>query len=236
MTQRVTIVTGSSGGIGTALVEHFSAAGDTVIGLDLESGFDLTDPAACQTEVERIQGEYGRIDVLVNNAGVGATGTIVDADPDDWQRVFAVNVFGLANISRAVLPVMREQGDGAIVNISSIAAQVGLTDRAVYSASKGAVLGLTRAMAADEVRHGIRVNCVCPATVDGPWVRRIIDAESDPDATYQRLRERQPLGRLVAAEEVAGAVAYLASPAAFMTGQALSLDGGSVGIRLVDGS
>ncbi|MEY2434115.1 MAG: hypothetical protein QOC92_3840, partial [Acidimicrobiaceae bacterium] len=133
----------------------------------------------------------------------------------------------------AVVPAMRRAGRGAIVNTCSVAADVGLVERAVYSASKGAVLGLTRAMAADEAEYGIRVNCVSPGTVDGPWVRRLIDNSDDPTATRSALDRRQPLGRLVAPEEVAKAVAFLAADTTFTTGQDLLLDGGITGVRIV---
>lgn len=231
---RVIVVTGAAGGIGTALVNAFEDIGDTVIGLDIEWGFDIRDAAACRATTHGIYDEFGRIDVLCNNAGVGAVGDVVDAPTDDWERVFAVNVFGLAFLSAAVLPFMRDAQSGAIVNTCSVAANVGLVERAVYTASKGAVLGLTKSMAADEALTGIRVNCVNPGTVDGPWVRRLIEESEDPAATLARLEARQPLGRLVGPDEVAAAVVYLAAPSTYTTGQELVLDGGITGIRLVD--
>jgi NAD(P)-dependent dehydrogenase (short-subunit alcohol dehydrogenase family) len=133
-----------------------------------------------------------------------------------------------------VLPVMRAAGRGAVVNTCSVVASVGLVDRAVYSASKGAVLALTRALAADEVGHGIRVNCVSPGTVSSPWVERLAAAQDDPAATLDALRRRQPLGRMVSCEEVAAAVLYLADDTTFTTGADFLLDGGITGIRLVD--
>jgi NAD(P)-dependent dehydrogenase (short-subunit alcohol dehydrogenase family) len=229
----VVIVTGTSGGIGSAIAAEFEALGDIVVGLDIVEGFDVTDPAQCGAATARVHDEHGRIDVLCNNAGIGAVGDVTQATVDEWQRVFAVNVFGIAHLSAAVLPAMRRAGRGAIVNTCSVAAHVGLVERAVYSASKGAVLGLTRAMAADEAEHGIRVNCVSPGTVDGPWVRRLIDNSDDPAATRSALERRQPLGRLVAPEEVAKAVAFLAADTTFTTGQDLLLDGGITGVRIV---
>jgi NAD(P)-dependent dehydrogenase (short-subunit alcohol dehydrogenase family) len=233
MTGRVVIVTGTSGGIGSAIAAEFEALGDTVVGLDIVDGFDVTDPEQCRTVATRVDDEHGRIDVLCNNAGIGAVGDVTQATVDEWQRVFAVNVFGIAHLSAAVLPMMRRAGRGAIVNTCSVAADVGLVERAVYSASKGAVLGLTRAMAADEAENGIRVNCVSPGTVDGPWVRRLIENSKDPTATRGALERRQPLGRLVAPEEVAKAVAFLAADTTFTTGQDLLLDGGITGVRIV---
>src|SRR5690242_2307942 len=162
MAGRVVVVTGSSGGIGSAIAARFTAAGEHVVGLDVLDGVDVSRPDDCAAAVERIVADRGRIDVLCNNAGIGAVGDVVSSTPEEWPRVFAVNVFGVANMSRAVLPVMRDARRGAVVNTCSVVASVGLVDRAVYSASKGAVLGLTRAMAVDELPYGIRVNCVSP--------------------------------------------------------------------------
>ncbi|HEV3226015.1 MAG TPA: SDR family oxidoreductase [Acidimicrobiales bacterium] len=233
MSGRVVIVTGTAGGIGSAIAAEFTSLGDTVVGLDLVDGFDVTEPAQCQAAAQRAHDAHGRVDVLCNNAGIGAVGDVERATVDEWQRVFAVNVFGIAHLSAAVLPMMRRARAGAIVNTCSVAADVGLVERAVYSASKGAVLGLTRAMAADEAEHGIRVNCVSPGTVDGPWVRRLIEQSDDPVVTRSALERRQPLGRLVAPEEVAKAVAFLAADTTFTTGQDLLLDGGITGVRIV---
>lgn len=234
MSGRVVIVTGSSGGIGSAMVERFAANGDTPVGLDLADGFDVTDPDQCREAAERIVADHGRIDVLCNNAGISAVGDVVQSTPDEWQRVFAVNVFGVANMSRAVIPHMRAGGGGAIVNTCSIVASVGLVQRAVYASSKGAILALTKAMAADEVHHGIRVNCVSPGTVESPWVQRLVAATDDPTATYEALRRRQPMGALVSCETVADAVVYLSAPTTFTTGIDLLVDGGISGIRIVE--
>jgi 2-keto-3-deoxy-L-fuconate dehydrogenase len=136
-------------------------------------------------------------------------------------------------VSRAFLPVMRAAGGGAIVNTCSVVASVGLVERAVYGASKGAVLALTKAMAVDEVVHGIRVNCVSPGTVRSPWVERLVAATPDPDAAELALRRRQPLGRMVSCEEVAAAIVYLAAPTTFTTGADFLLDGGITGVRIV---
>ncbi|MEM9891310.1 MAG: SDR family oxidoreductase [Actinomycetota bacterium] len=230
---RVVIVTGTSGGIGGAIAETFESLGDTVVRLDVAEGFDVRDRQACIDEAERVHSDHGRIDVLCNNAGVGAVGDVVEAPADDWLRVFEVNVFGVAHLSAAVIPFMRAAGSGAVVNTCSVVAEVGLVERAVYSASKGAVLGLTKAMAADEAGNGIRVNCVSPATVDGPWIRRLITESDDPDGTLGALQARQPLGRLVDPSEVASAVVYLAAPTTYTSGQQLLLDGGITGMRLL---
>jgi NAD(P)-dependent dehydrogenase (short-subunit alcohol dehydrogenase family) len=233
MPERVVVVTGSSGGIGSAIVDRFSAAADIVVGLDVLDGVDVSRVDGCAAAVARIIAEHGRIDVLCNNAGIGAVGDVVASTPEDWQRVFAVNVFGVANMSRAALPVMRAAGRGAIVNTCSVVASVGLVDRAVYSASKGAVLALTKSMAADEISYGIRVNCVSPGTVASPWVERTVAALPDPEAGFEALRRRQPLGRMVSCDEVAAAVVYLADDSTFTTGADFLLDGGITGVRLV---
>lgn len=233
MSRRVVVVTGSAGGIGTAIYKRFAREDDVVIGLDKVDGCDVTIAADCERAVEQILATHGRIDVLCNNAGIASVGDVVTSTPDDWQRVFEVNVFGVANMSRAALPAMRVAGSGAIVNTCSVAASVGLVERAVYSASKGAVLALTKAMAADEAQHGIRVNCVSPGTVASPWVERLAAAAPDPSAVKEALRRRQPLGRLVSCDEVAEAVAYLASPTTFTSGADFLLDGGITGMRLV---
>ncbi len=233
MSGRVVVITGATGGIGSAMMSAFAAQGDITVGLDLADGFDVSDPQQCIDAADRVVAQHGRIDVLCNNAGVSAIGDVVQSTPDDWERVFGVNVFGVAYMSRAVIPHMRAAGGGAIVNTCSIVASVGLVQRAVYGASKGAVLALTRAMAADEVQHGIRVNCVSPGTVESPWVQRLVAANPDPSAAHDALRRRQPLGDLVSCEAVADAVVYLAAPTTFTTGSDWLLDGGISGVRIV---
>jgi 2-keto-3-deoxy-L-fuconate dehydrogenase len=171
--------------------------------------------------------------VLVNNAGIGATGTVEDNPYEQWRRVLDVNLLGVVRTTRAALPHLRRSPSAAIVNTCSIAATAGLPNRALYSATKGALLSLTLAMAADHVREGIRVNCVAPGTVDTPWVRRLLEQAPDAPAELAALRARQPSGRLVSAEEVAAAIAYLASPLAGATvGSVLAVDGGMHGLRL----
>ncbi|HEY1739706.1 MAG TPA: SDR family oxidoreductase [Acidimicrobiia bacterium] len=233
MAARVIVVTGTQGGIGRAIAARFTDSGDTVVGLDLVDGFDVRDPDACAAEAARIEAEVGPVAVLCNNAGVSATGDVVTSTPDDWERVFAVNVFGTANMSRAFLPAMRARAHGAVVNTCSVVASVGLVERAVYGASKGAVLALTKAMAVDELPYGIRVNCVSPGTVWSPWVEGLARKTADPDATIEALRRRQPLGRMVECDEVAAAVQYLAADTTFTTGADFLLDGGITGVRVV---
>ncbi|EFF88773.1 short chain dehydrogenase/reductase family oxidoreductase [Streptomyces sp. e14] len=158
---------------------------------------DVSDDASVRSAVDAAATDLGGVDILVNNAGVGATGTIEDNDDAQWQAVFDVNVTGIVRTSRAALPHLRRSGSAAVVNTCSIAATAGLPQRALYSASKGAVLSLTLAMAADHIREGIRVNCVNPGTVDTPWVGRLLGAAQDPAAERAALEARQPSGRLV---------------------------------------
>ncbi|MGW5478402.1 SDR family NAD(P)-dependent oxidoreductase [Streptomyces sp. NPDC004008] len=237
------LVTGGASGIGRATADLLAARGARVAVLDLDPssvdkpllGYraDVTDDASVRTAVSDAAADLGGLDVLVNNAGIGARGTVEDNDDDAWHRVLDVNVLGIVRTTRAALPRLRASAHAAIVNTCSIAATAGLPQRALYSASKGAVLSLTLAMAADHVREGIRVNCVNPGTVDTPWVGRLLDAAADPVAERAALEARQPTGRLVTAAEVAGAIAYLASPlSAATTGTALAVDGGMHGLRL----
>jgi NAD(P)-dependent dehydrogenase (short-subunit alcohol dehydrogenase family) len=177
--------------------------------------------------------QFGGLDVVVNNAGVGAVGTIEENSDDEWHRVYDVNVLGMVRVSRAALPHLRASAHAAIVNTCSIAATAGIPQRALYSATKGGVLSLTLAMAADHVREGIRVTCVSPGTVDTPWVRRLLAGAADPERELTALQARQPTGRLVTPEEVAHAVAYLASPlSGATTGTSLAVDGGMQGLRM----
>ena len=176
---------------------------------------------------------FGGIDIVINNAGIGARGDVAANDDAEWHHVLDVNVVGMVRVSRAALPYLRGSSHAAIVNTGSICSWAGLPARALYTASKGAVQALTLAMAADHVREGIRVNCVNPGTADTPWVGRLLDAADDPVAERAALESRQPLGRLVAPDEIAEAIAYLASPAAASTtGTVLAVDGGMFGLRM----
>jgi 2-keto-3-deoxy-L-fuconate dehydrogenase len=237
------LVTGGASGIGEATARLLQSRGASVAVLDLDTGgvespfvavrADVTDDDAVRRAVAEAVERLGGLDILVNNAGIGAAGTVEDNADDEWRRVFDVNVLGMARVARAALPHLRESEHAAIVNISSVAATAGLPQRALYSATKGAVLSMTLAMAADHVGEGIRVNCVTPGTADTPWVQRLLAAADDPDAERAGLEARQPMGRLVSASEVAEAIVYLADPAsASTTGTVLAVDGGMQGLRL----
>jgi NAD(P)-dependent dehydrogenase (short-subunit alcohol dehydrogenase family) len=194
---------------------------------------DVTDDASVRLAVDAAAERLGGIDILVNNAGVGAIGTVADNPDEQWHRVFDINVVGIVRVTRAALPYLRAAGHAAIVNTCSVAATAGLPQRALYSATKGAVQSLTLAMAADHINEGIRVNCVNPGTADTPWIGRLLDEADDPAAERAALERRQPMGRLVTADEVAAAIAYLASPlAGAVTGTALAVDGGMAGLRV----
>src|SRR6266702_4280734 len=228
------IVTGGGSGIGLAAARLLAARGAEVACLDLDpSGVpepligiraDVADDSVAAAVAEAAD-RMGGIDIVVNNAGIGAQGTVEDNELD------------MVRVARAALRWLRESAAAdrhpAIVNTCSIAATAGLPNRALYSASKGAVYSLTLAMAADHVREGIRVNCVNPGTADTPWVRRLLAAAADPDAELAALRARQPTGRLVTADEVAATICHLASPlTAAITGTAIAVDGGMQGLRL----
>jgi NAD(P)-dependent dehydrogenase (short-subunit alcohol dehydrogenase family) len=240
------LVTGGASGIGLAIATELAAAGADVVTLDvapnrpgaLPEGLgyvaaDVTDDGAVRAAVAAAVESLGGLDILINNAGIGAQGTVEDASDREWHRVLDVNVVGAARVSRAAWPALRASAHAAVVNTCSIAATAGLPQRAVYSASKGAVAALTRAMAADGMPDGIRVNAVNPGTADTPWVGRLLDSAPDPAAERAALEARQPHGRLVTAQEVAHAVVYLASPrAGSTTGAEIAVDGGMAGLRL----
>lgn len=237
------LVTGGSSGIGLATARLLAVRGARVAILDPQPppsdaqlfhvAADVTVDDAVRSAVDTVLGELGGLDILVNNAGIGAQGTVEDNPDDEWQRVIDVNVLGLVRVTRAALPHLRASAHAAVVNTCSIVATAGLPARALYSATKGAVLSLTLAMAADHVREGIRINAVSPGTADTPWIGRLLDTAVDPGAERAALEARQPQGRLVSADEVAAAIAYLASPlAGSTTGTSLAVDGGMAGLRL----
>ncbi|WP_446039631.1 SDR family NAD(P)-dependent oxidoreductase [Streptomyces sp. SID1121] len=242
------LVTGGASGIGAAIAALLLERGAQVAVLDRDTAgapegtlalkADVTDDAAVKAAVDAAAAEFGALHTVVSNAGVGAIGAVTDNSDDEWHRVLDINVLGMVRTARHAVPHLRRAaadrpGAVSITQTCSIAATAGLPQRALYSASKGAILSLTLAMAADHVREGVRVNCVNPGTADTPWIGRLLDQAPDPAAERAALAARQPSGRLVGADEVAAAVAYLASPAAAaVTGTALAVDGGMQGLRL----
>jgi NAD(P)-dependent dehydrogenase (short-subunit alcohol dehydrogenase family) len=233
-TGRRALVTGAGSGIGEAVARRLHAEGAEVV---------LTDVSA--EPVEAIAAELGErasavpldvrdedavrevvrdVDVLANVAGIGSTTAAPDTPLEVWEAVLAVNARGTFLCCKHAIPGMVERGGGSIVNMASAAGLVGLRNRVAYSASKGAVIAMTRALAVDHVGDGVRVNAVCPGTVDSPWVRRLVEEVGE---SLEALRARQLMGRLGTTEEIAAAVAYLASDeASFVTGTAFVIDGG----------
>jgi NAD(P)-dependent dehydrogenase (short-subunit alcohol dehydrogenase family) len=239
----VAAVTGGASGIGLATARLLRARGAQVAVLDLADApagegmlgvrCDVGDDDQVRAAVARVAGELGGLDVLVNNAAVSSVGTVEDNPDDEWAVVLDVNVVGVVRVTRAALPHLRASRAASVVTTCSVVALVGVPQRALYSATKGALHGLTLAMAADHVADGIRFNAVAPGTADTPWVARLLAAADDPVAARAALEGRQPIGRLVTADEVAHAIAYLASPlSGSTTGTVLTVDGGMSGLRL----
>jgi NAD(P)-dependent dehydrogenase (short-subunit alcohol dehydrogenase family) len=239
----VAVVTGGASGIGLATAQTLAARGARVAVLDRATEAvrhplvafeaDVTDRGSVQRAIASVAKAFGRIDVVVNNAGISAVGTVEENDDAEWARVLDVNVTGMARVTAAALPWLRQSPSPAVVNLCSVAALNGLPQRALYSASKGAVLALTYAMATDHIAEGIRVNCVSPATVATPFVERMLEGFADPVAERAALDARQATGRMVQPQEVADAIAFLASPlSGSVTGTALEVDGGMTHLRV----
>lgn len=237
------IVTGGASGLGAAIATRLANLGASVAVLDLNAhGVDprhfavptnVADDTSVSAAVAAVADRFGRIDIVVNNAGIGAQGDIAANSDEEWHRVWDINVIGMARVSRAALPYLRQSPAASIVNLSSVVATAGVPQRVLYSATKGAILAMTRAMAADHLPDGIRVNAVNPGTADTPWVDSLLSAASDPVAERSALEARQPHGRLVRPDEVALAVVYLASPlSGSTTGTSIAVDGGMQELRL----
>ena len=221
------LVTGGGSGIGAAVAHRLADDGFNVTIADLEPDAIATELGATALRLDvrdetQVAQAMDGVDVLVNAAGIGSTANAPDTTVEVWENVFAVNARGTFLCCKHVIPGMKARGGGAIVNVASVAGLVGLRNRAAYCASKGAVVALTRALAVDHVGDGIRVNAVCPGTVDTPWVQRLVD---DIGESLDALKARQPLGRLGTPEEIADAILYLAA-AEFVTGSVLVIDGG----------
>ena len=240
---RIAVVTGGAAGIGQAVAQVLHDLGCTVASIDLgvdgvPAGAtalvaDVRDQAALDQAIGAFGQAHGRIDILVNNAGVSFVGTIEEGSDADWHRIFDINVVGMMRATRAALPWLRKSADAAIVNMSSCTAVNGLPQRALYSATKGAVQSMTMAMAADLVTEGIRVNCVSPGTVDTPFMAELAARAPDPAARRAQFEARQPTGRMVSPQEVGEAVAYLARAGAHSSvGSVINLDGGMTALRM----
>jgi len=235
---RTAVVTGAGSGIGLEVARIMLAEGALVVGADRDvAGIppgceavqaDVSDEAGVRGLVETAVRVGGRLDIMCNNAGIGSTADVLSCSVEEWDRVFAVNARGVfLGCKHGVAQMLQQDSGGVIVNTASVAGLIGLRDRAAYCASKGAVVALTKQVAVQYATRGIRCNCVCPGTVDSPWVGRLLDAASDPAQARRDLVARQPLGRLGRPEEVAAAICYLASDAAaFVTGSELVIDGG----------
>jgi 2-hydroxycyclohexanecarboxyl-CoA dehydrogenase len=235
---KIAIVTGAGQGIGRAIADKLAAQGATVVVTDLDEAnaklaaaglpgavairADVTDRHDVQAAVDRVMQQFGRVDVLVNNAGWDKASPFVDSDPADWDRAIAVNLYGVLHTCKAVLPIMAGQGGGAVVNLGSDAGRVGSSGEAVYSAAKGGVIAFTKSLAREMARHQVRVNCVCP----GPTDTALFASFAGPKLR-EALTKAIPFRRLGQPADVANVVAFLASDeAAFVTGQTVSVSGG----------
>jgi 2-keto-3-deoxy-L-fuconate dehydrogenase len=245
--RKTALVTGAGSGIGAAIARLFAEAGAHVFVTDrveksardvqqmiTEAGhhadfcvLDIADKEQCKSVAARVLGEARHLDILINNAGIGHVGTLATTEVSDLDRVCSVNVRGTFLVTKAFLPSMLARSSGVIVNIASIAGVLGVRDRLAYTVSKHAVVGLTRAMAVDHAREGIRINAICPGRVETPWVKERLREYPDPRKAYEEMCATQPMGRMGQPEEIAAAALYLASDeAAFVTGATLTPDGG----------
>ena len=244
---RIAVITGAGSGIGKAIAELFAQHGATVIVADLNehSGnqladqinhqggtarfcqLDVTDEQQCNQTIKQTLEGFGKIDVLVNNAGIGHVGSILETSHEELQKLLQVNMMGTFNMARATLPSMMEKRSGSIINMASIGGVVGVRDRFAYCASKFGVVGMTKAMALDHARDGIRTNCICPGRVETPFVQARIQEYPDPEKAYAEMAASQPVGRMARPDEIAAAALYLASPqAAMVNGSCQMIDGG----------
>ncbi|MFD1860264.1 SDR family oxidoreductase [Aeromicrobium camelliae] len=241
---RVVLVTGGAAGIGHACAVTFAAAGARVHVLDRDDPrepvtdvtyhrADLRDQASVDAVVGRIEATDGHLDVLVNNAGVSFVGDIEDGSEEQWHALWDLNVLGYVRATRAALPLLRRSAAASIINMSSCTAASGFRQRALYSATKGAIESMTRSMAADLVAEDICVNAVNPGTVDTPFMAELAARADDPEQRRREFDERQPTGRMVRPDEVALAALYLAHPAMRSSiGTVVTVDGGIAALHL----
>ena len=244
---KTALITGAASGIGAAIAETFAGAGAHVFVTDCNEAagramvkglnaaaysavfltLDVTNETQCADVASQVFTTAGHLDILVNNAGIGHVGTMATTTGEDFDRILAVNTRGVFNVTRAFLPSMRERQHGVIVNLASIAGMVGVRDRLAYCASKFAVVGITKAMALDHAREGVRINAICPGRVETPYVAQRLAEYPDPQKAYEEMTATQPMGRMGRPAEIAAAALYLASDeAAFITGATLTPDGG----------
>ena len=243
LANKTALITGSGSGIGAAIAEVFAQAGARVFVADRDEAagravtagipraefllLDVTSEPQCDEAARGILAAAGHLDILVNNAGIVHVGTLATTTGADFDRVLSVNLRGVFNVTRAFLPSMLARKSGVIVNLASIAGLIAVRDRLAYTVSKHAVVGLTRAMALDHARDGIRVNAICPGRVETPFVASILANAPDPVALRAEMTATQPMGRMGTPQEIAYAALYLASDeAAFVTGATLCPDGG----------
>lgn len=244
---KTALVTGAGSGIGAAIAQLFAQAGAFVGVIDKDTeaaqattkliqeegfkasshGLDVTEDGACQSMVGDFQDHHGKVDVLVNNAGIGHVGTLLQTEGADLDRMYTTNVRGVFNMIKASLPDMIGAGQGNIINLASIGGVVAVRDRLAYCTTKFAVVGLTKCVALDHAKEGIRCNCICPGRVETPFVTARLKEYPDPEKAYQEMASSQALGRMAKPEEIAAAALYLASDAsAFITGTDFVIDGG----------
>lgn len=242
---KTALVTGAGSGIGAAIAHALTAAGARVIVTDrdepagratvesiVRSGasalflpLDVTDETACAAIA--VSSDASDVSVLVNNAGIGSVGTILQATGEDLDRLYRVNVRGVFNLCKAFVPQMLARGGGSIINIASIGGVVGIRDRVVYCTTKFAVVGITKCIALDHATEGIRANAICPGRVETPFVQARLREYPDPKKAYEEMSATQAVGRMGKPEEIAAAAVYLASDeSAFVTGSCLMIDGG----------
>lgn len=242
LTGKTALVTGAASGIGEAIALALAGNGAFVYVADLneEAGtkvaeairgdfikLDVSNHDACVAAASKVHADRGDLDILVNNAGIGHVGTILNTEPEDLERLFAVNVRGMFDLTKALIPKMIERKYGVIINLASIGGILAIRDRIAYCTTKFAVVGMTKSIALDHALDGIRANAVCPGRVETDFVKRRLAEYPDPKKAYEEMASTQAIGRMGKPEEVAAAVLYLASDeAAFVTGTAIELDGG----------